>query len=175
MGRVPRRRSESGVYHVMSRGAGKQVIFEDDADRQRYMLLLFRVFPVENDVELLAWCLMDNHVHLLLLGDLGQVAERMRLVSSMYATYFNRRYERSGHLFQGRFKSEPVDGDAHFMTVVRYIHQNPLKAGVTADCRYAWSSYQALTMGEPRGSGQEFLLDVFWRAGVVRRISPNVS
>ena len=97
---------------------------------------------------LLAWCLMDNHVHLLIAQPIDQLASTMRRLNSGYALYFNLVHDRSGHLFQGRFRSEPVDSDEYLMTVLRYIHQNPWKAGITTDCHYKWSSFNLYASGK---------------------------
>ena len=75
--------------------------------------------------------------------DLGTTIFPKRRLNSGYALYFNLVHDRSGHLFQGRFRSEPVDSEEYLMTVVRYIHQNPWKAGMTADCHYEWSSFES--------------------------------
>lgn len=151
-------RSESEIYHLVCRGTGRQILFEDDQDRCLYRDLLFSSFPVEGESQLLAWCLMDNHVHLLVESALDEVSTRMHIVNSTYAHYFNSRYERVGHLFQGRFKSEPVETDEYLLTVLRYIHQNPVKAGMTSDCWYAWSSYPLYQEGLYLSEAQKRLL-----------------
>ena len=142
MARSVRKRAESEVYHVMARGVGRQIIFEDDADRRFYLSVL-RDELLARDADLIAWCLMDNHVHLLLRVRLEELSELMRALGSAYASFFNRRHDRVGHLFQDRFKSEPVDTDAYLLTAVRYIHQNPVAAGLSPTCDYRWSSYRA--------------------------------
>lgn len=143
-----RRVSEARIYHVVSRGVGRQIMFEDDDDRRRYLDLLQREAS-RHHCSILAWCIMDNHVHLLLQAELNELSESMRVINSSYAMYFNKRYERVGHLMQGRFKSEPVNTDEYLLTVVRYIHQNPEKAGIAKTSDYAWSSYREY-VGEKR-------------------------
>ncbi|VEH00516.1 Transposase and inactivated derivatives [Slackia heliotrinireducens] len=147
MVRERRRVSDSDIYHVVARGVGRCIIFEDDADRKKYLGILDTTRE-KHQLALLAWCLMDNHVHLLIKGDLTALSDGMRALDSEYAQYFNLRHGRVGHLFQGRFKSETVDTDQYFLTVLRYIHQNPVKAGMTSTCDYTWSSYQEY-IGEP--------------------------
>ena len=142
MSRAPRKPSVSETYHVMVRGVGRQILFEDDVDRRFYLEVLGRELS-GSDGELLAWCLMDNHVHLLVRMGLSDLSEMMRALGSAYAVNFNRRHDRVGHLFQDRFKSEPVESDAYLLAVVRYIHQNPVKAGITPTCDYRWSSYRS--------------------------------
>ena len=142
MTRTPRRVGESSVYHVVSRGVGHSIIFEDDADRNRFLEGLASIVADEG-AEIYAWCLMENHYHILVKLEIEKLSAGMKRLGSAYALYFNTRHERDGHLFQGRFKSEPVDSDEYFLTVLRYIHQNPVKAGLSSTCDYPWSSYRA--------------------------------
>lgn len=139
--RKPRQAAESRTYHVITRGAGRQQIFEDDKDRQRYLDDLAR-FSLQFGVRIIAWCLMDNHIHMLLEGELESISSLMQTLTSEYAQYFNERHERIGPLFQGRFKSEPVETDDYLVTVIRYVHNNPAKAGIASADAYRWSSYK---------------------------------
>lgn len=154
-----RKRAESNIYHVMSRGNGKQIIFEDNFDRERYLAIL-REMLTTCYVELLAWCLMDNHVHLLLHAPMEQISQMMQMLNSRYAIYFNKRYERVGHLLQGPFRSEAVATDAYFMTVVSYIHRNPQEAAMAPYADYRWSSYKAFICDTNLPSNA-YVLDVF--------------
>lgn len=140
MPRNRRKQSESSIYHIVARGSGRCVIFEDDRDRNRFLEELTAAFT-KNGVELHAWCLMSNHYHLLVRTSLEQLAIAMKELNSSYANYFNKRHSRVGHLFQGRFKSEPVGEDEYYLTVLRYIHHNPQKAGICPASEYRWSSY----------------------------------
>lgn len=137
--RYARKASEANMYHVIARGVGRQIIFEDDADRERFLKLMEEDLASEGNV--LAWCLMDNHFHILVELEIGSLSAAMRRMLSAYATYFNVRHGRGGHLFQDRFSSEAVETDEYLLTVLRYIHQNPVKAGVSPTCAYRWSSY----------------------------------
>lgn len=137
---MPRTQSEFNVYHVIVRGVGKQLIFEDDRDRRRFLDLL-EFATSELCVPILAWCLMGNHVHLLMQAQIESVSKCVQCLTGTYAQIFNLRHERSGHLFQGRFKSEPVDTERYLLAVVRYIHFNPEKAAVASHDSYVWSSY----------------------------------
>ncbi len=144
--RTARQTCESNCYHIMVRGVGQQLIFENVADKSRYLDLL-KSICIDEGIELLAWCLMDNHVHILVASPMENISHAMRRIGSGYALYFNLVHGRSGHLFQGRFKSEAVDSDAYLMTVIRYIHQNPMKAGLAVGCDYQWSSYNDYLAG----------------------------
>ena len=125
----------------MMRGINRQSIFSDDEDNGKFLTTLSDCKALCG-FELYGYCLMGNHVHLLLKEtdeDIGQIVKR---ISSRYVIWFNRKYMRSGHLFQERFKSETVNNDKYFVTVLRYIHQNPKLARLCESISdYKWSSY----------------------------------
>jgi REP element-mobilizing transposase RayT len=138
MARCARRPSESGIYHVMLRGIDQGQLFYDDDDRYAFLNRLEKAKDAYG-CRLYAYCLMGNHVHLLIHeGSLG-LSLAIKGIATSYARYFNARYDRSGYLFSGRFKSEPVDTDEYLLELLRYIHNNPLKAG---DTERTWSSYE---------------------------------
>ena len=141
MSRTGRIQSESDIYHVTARGVGKQVIFEDDRDRRKFGKTM-RDRLDECNVELYAWCFMQNHIHLLLHCPLSTMSSFMRLLLSDYARYYNWRYDRVGHLFEKRFDSKPVIDERQLLATIRYIHQNPHDLGVTDFSAYPWSSYR---------------------------------
>ena len=151
----------TNVFHVMCRGVGRQIIFEDDADR-RYLLDRLKSAKRERNVLIHAWCLMDNHIHLLIDAEPRVLAAFMQRVLSEYAMYFNRRHDRVGHLFQDRYGRKAIDTEAYLLEVVRYIHQNPLEYGFTNLAAYRWSSYREyLGVGEPTITDMEVVLDLF--------------
>ena len=135
-----REQSESNIYHVFAHGTGKQIIFEDEDDRHLLHALLNKNFRL-NSIDVHAWCFMDNHIHLLLRGEIESVSKSLKSVLESYAMSFNKKYGRSGHLFQEAFKSEPINNDSHYLATLRYIHQNPLKAGFSRTCSFSWSSF----------------------------------
>ena len=150
MPRQQRQTSGTGIYHVMLRGINHQDIFEDREDYWKFLRLLRQqTFPEDNQGKPLpphciiyAYCLMPNHVHLLIRELDEGISAPISSISIAYAQYFNKRYEHSGHLFQDRFKSEPVNDMTYFVTLLRYIHQNPIAAGIAPDVRhYPWSSW----------------------------------
>lgn len=145
--RVQRTISEANIYHVMGRGVGGQIIFEDDEDYGKMLELMGQTLAKEGDV--LAWCLMDNHFHILVELEMPDLSAAMRRMLSSYASFFNQRHGRNGHLFQDRFASEAVGTEEYLLTVVRYIHRNPIKAGITKTCEYRWSSYGAYVSPGP--------------------------
>ena len=142
MARQGRERSKSGIYHVMVRGINRQDIFCDDEDRQQFMKILHRV-KENSGCELYAYCLMDNHVHLLIKEKVDDISQVMKRLGVSYAQWYNQKQERCGYVFQDRYKSEAVEEDSYFLTVLRYIHQNALRAGIVATIdEYPWSSHR---------------------------------
>ena len=141
MARQKRIKSETGIYHVMLRGMNKQQVFLDDEDNRKFLNVV-AICKELSGFKLHAYCLMGNHVHLLIQeGDepLGKVFKR---IGDRYVYWYNLKYKRSGALFQGRYKSIPVNDDEYFISVLRYIHQNPVKAGIADNCGdYIFSSY----------------------------------
>lgn len=159
MPRAARKQSATSLYHVVNRGAGKQIIFEDDADRAFFMQRLDLLLE-EFHGTLYAWCLMDNHFHLLLNIGFAELSSFMHKLQTAYAGYFNRVHEGVGSLFGTRFKSEPVENEGYLLTVVRYIHMNPVKAHYPRGLGYTWSSYREY-LGKPRYIDPAFVLGVF--------------
>jgi len=129
MPRCARSLSETGVYHVMLRGNERKDIFMDDEDKARFLDVLYT--KREHDsYYLYSYCLMDNHVHLVIKEGNDSISRIMRRITTSYAGYFNRKYKRAGHLFQDRYKSENVESDSYLLTVIRYLHQDTEKAGL---------------------------------------------
>ena len=139
MGRS-RKHSTAGLYHVVSRGVGGQIIFEDDSDRRHFLALLKRA-STEHDVKIAAWCLMDNHFHLIVMANLDDLSSAMRWLKGRYAFDANKRYKREGHLFQSVYASYPINDESYLAAAVQYIHANPVRAGIVPDpLSYPWSS-----------------------------------
>ena len=140
MPRQARQLADSGIYHVMLRGVNRDAIFIEDDDLATFLLALAQAKEASGCL-VFAYCLMSNHVHLVLRsGDepIGTVGKRLGV---RYAGWFNRKYGRVGHLFQDRFKSVPVEDDAHLVTLLRYVWNYPVEAGmVDRPDAYRWSS-----------------------------------
>lgn len=150
MPRQARKESGTGIFHVMMRGINHQNIFEDDEDNWQFLNTLDRMrmrmddngLPCGTNCTYYAYCLMANHFHLLIREREEKVGETVKRIASSYVYYFNKKYGRDGHLFKERFKSEPVNDMAYFVTLLRYIHQNPVKAGIVNDIKdYDYSSW----------------------------------
>ena len=125
---------------MIVRGVGRQVLFEEDGDYFFFLIMLER-YSLETGVAICAYCLMENHVHLLVQDTNGQVPLLMKKIEVCYAAFYNRKYDHCGHVFQGRYLSEPVDSEKYLLTVFRYILNNPKKAGISSAKEYIWSSY----------------------------------
>lgn len=142
MPRAAREKSSTGIYHVILRGMNRQTIFEDEEDAAKFMLTLAK-YQKKSDFILYAYCLMSNHVHLLIKEGAEDLGITFRRIGASYVYWYNLKYDRCGHLFQDRYKSETVENEKYFLTVLRYIHQNPLKAQLVERLEdYPWSSYR---------------------------------
>lgn len=138
--RKPRQYSKSGFYHVVIRGVNKQNIFYDENDHVLFLNLL-KKYSRKFDIVVHAYCLMDNHVHLEIEDKKKNISIFMQSICSVYARLFNRKYDRIGHLFQERYASEIIEDKSYFMTVFKYIMQNPEKANICKMNAYKWSSF----------------------------------
>jgi REP-associated tyrosine transposase len=147
MARKPRMEVEPGVHHVWARGNRRQTIFLADADRHIYLGLLGRCVD-RMDWSLLAYCLMGNHVHMLVETRRPNLAAGMQRLHGHYAGDFNRRHRQSGHLFQGRYETNSIEDDEQLLSTLGYIAANPVYAGLcnTAE-EWRWSSHGALSRG----------------------------
>ena len=150
MPRQARDSSGTGIYHVMMRGINHQNIFEDQEDYYQFLITLDMMAqsyepdgtPSGRNYILYAYCLMSNHIHLLIREREDTIGMAIKRIASSYVYYYNHKYSRDGHLFRERFKSEPVNDMAYFVTLLRYIHQNPLKAGMVKEVKdYEFSSW----------------------------------
>jgi REP element-mobilizing transposase RayT len=164
MPRLARKKSKSGIDHIMVRGINRQDIFHDDEDREKFLATLKRVKEI-SQCQVYGYCLMDNHVHLLIREGKEGISQIMKRIGIAYAYWYNQKYERSGHLFQDRFKSETVEDDSYFLGVLRYIHQNPIKGlKVHSISEYTWSSYGAYAKNKKGEGGlidSQFALKLF--------------
>jgi putative transposase len=131
------------VYHVTSRGNEKKAVFRDDQDRINFLNTLQHVNKKYNWI-CHAYCLMTNHFHLLIETPDGNLARGMRQLNGVYTQLFNKRHQRNGHLFQGRYKSILIQKDSHLLEVCRYVVLNPVRARMTESPeQWKWSSYRA--------------------------------
>jgi len=143
MPRAARKKSESGVYHIVLRGVNRQTVFYDGEDREVFLNRL-KIVQKKHGFIIYAFCLMNNHVHLIIKEKESGIGKIMQKSLTSYIYWYNSKYERAGNLFQDRYKSEPISDDSYLLSAVRYVHQNPVKAKtVTTVGEYKWSSYGA--------------------------------
>lgn len=158
MPRTARTASGSDIYHITQRGAGRQLLFEDDEDR----LFLWERWRKKCDsgaISVLAWCFMDNHIHFLIRCAFPDLSSSLRSINTSYAQFYNGRHGHIGSVFQGRFASSPVEDDAYLLTAVRYIHLNPKDLIGPAPEDYKWSSYRQYLTGEEGICDTKLVLD----------------
>lgn len=175
MARKPRQYCESQIYHVILRGNNKQIIYFDDFDRL-FFLDRMQKYSKQLGIDIYAYCLMDNHVHILLGKANPHLSLFIQKLATSYAMFFNHKYERSGHLFQGRYKSECVNNEDYFKIVTRYILNNPVKAKIACFQKYRWCSYQETISSDPRKLiNRKFLITIFNGIDGFRRfvVAPN--
>ena len=142
MPRQARKKSSTGIYHIVMRGVNRQRIFEDQQDHEKFLEIL-KEYRQISGYKVFAYCLMGNHFHLLMRFDGEPIEQAIKRIGAKYVYWFNTKYGRVGHLFQDRFKSEPIEDDAYFLSCVRYIHQNPVKAKIAKIDEYLFSSYNS--------------------------------
>ena len=156
MPRQARIDAPGALHHVIARGIERGTIFQDDADREDFLSRLEKIV-LQTRSKCYAWALIPNHLHLLLKTGSVPVAGVMRRLLTGYASGYNRRHRRIGHLFQNRYKSILCQEDAYLKELVRYIHLNPLRVGVVKEVetldQYPYSGHSAI-MGEHPRSGK---------------------
>ncbi|WP_404405116.1 REP-associated tyrosine transposase [Jeotgalibacillus malaysiensis] len=140
MPRKPREVSKSGIYHITIKGINKQLIFYEDADR-RFFLNRLKKLKDESGFQVFSWCLMDNHIHLVIRTIELSISKVMQRINGTYSMYMNQKYEGSGTIYEGRFYSSPVENISYLHTVIRYTHQNPVRSSLVENpSDYQWSS-----------------------------------
>jgi len=166
---MPRQRrvlSETGIYHILLRGNERKHIFSENVEKQRF---LEDVAVKQRDIgfSLYAYCVMDNHVHILLNTNEKDLSTIMKGIAVRYASFYNAKHRRVGHVFQDRFKSEPIEDERYLLAVIRYIHNNPVKAGMVEKPEgYPWSSYPSFMKAK---SSRHDLVDTEYILGMVSK------
>jgi REP element-mobilizing transposase RayT len=165
MPRSPRVDFPGAVHHVYARGNEKRDLFLDDEDRKHFLSRLAANLA-RWGLHCIAWAVMPNHFHLLLRCPSGNLASFMRCLLTGYSMYFNKRYDRVGHLFQNRYKSQALTRDGHYRELVRYIHLNPVRAGILPNLatlsRHPWTGHRGIVSGSiPDWQDLESLQELF--------------
>jgi len=160
MSRQARQYSQTGLYHIVFRGMNRQNIFEEENDFIKIKDIIQNL-KQEMQFEIYAYCLMTNHVHILLKEhNMGDISVIMKRLLTRYAGWFNRKYTRSGALIANRYKSQPVEIDEYLLSLIRYIHQNPIRAKIETQIdKYKWSSYTEY-IHESKLADTEFILTI---------------
>jgi len=128
------------IYHVIARGNNKEMIYYDDEDKIKYLALVAK-YKEKYDFNLLAYVLMDNHVHMITQVVEQPISKIMQGIQLTYTQYFNHKYSRVGHAFQQRYKAFLCAEDAYLINLICYIHQNPVRASIKMGLDYSWSSH----------------------------------
>jgi len=163
MARKPRQESSTGYYHVILRGINRDFFFQRDSEK-RLILELVKEQQDAKLFELVAWCIMDNHIHMIVKADVADMSKAFKVISLKFAARYNKVQQRVGPVFGDRYKSECIEDDAYLLGALRYIHLNPVKAGMTdSPAVYLWSSFNEYVNGVRFLSQQQrtFILELF--------------
>jgi len=164
MARQARKISPTGYYHVLLRGNNREKIFIHKDLKSYFMELLISV-KKEFHVEIAAYCIMDNHIHIVISGKINDLSEAMKRINIKYAVKFNKEANRIGHVFQDRYKSEAISNDTYLLQVIRYVHNNPVKAKIVKSPeKYPWSSCREFFGYKPKAVNQkqiDFIMEFF--------------
>ena len=142
MPRRARRDLESNYLHVIAQGINRELIFKTERNKRKYYELLINN-KEDFDVYILAYCIMNNHVHVLIYSDkIDNISKYMKLVNTSFAQYYNKINDRVGYVFRDRFKSQAIKNERYLYNCISYIHHNPVKANIVSDLdAYKYSSY----------------------------------
>ncbi len=161
MARQKRMISEQRIYHIVMKGINANRIFVKDSDYSFFMKF-FKEACRDYDVEMLAYCLMSNHIHLMLKFNDDNMTEMFKSFGAKYVPKYNSNHDRIGPLFNGRFYSSPINDDGYLLAVIRYIHYNPVKAGISKSLdEYRWSSYKEYSGSNEGVADTEFIKNMY--------------
>ncbi len=152
MPRQPRILIDGGYYHIVTRGIDRRRLFRYKQDYEFFLGLIRKYLP-KFQLNIVHYCLMPNHIHLLThLRQREDLARFMQIVLQVYASYYRRKYHSIGFIFQNRYKSRFIDNDGYLLECGRYIERNPLRAKITENLSsYPWSSFSFYTKGKDDG------------------------
>lgn len=156
--RTPRKKSNTNVYHVIVRGINRQDIFYEKQDFRKFLKELKRTKETYK-YEIYAYVLMPNHVHFIIHDRNHNLSIVMQSLTISYSYYFNKKYKRTGHLFENRFKSKIIEDEVYLKNVLRYIHKNPENAGINES--YEWNSYYEYILNKNKIIDKEFIMKLF--------------
>jgi len=175
MPRASRVKSESGIYHIMLRGINQQVIFEQLEDYEKFTEILNK-YKAISGYKVFAYCLMSNHIHLVIKEEKESIEQIIKRIAGSYVYWYNWKYYRKGHLFQDRFRSEPIEDEKYLLTVIRYIHRNPVKAEITEKLEdYTYSSYKEYMDNESGIVDKGFVYEHISKEGFIEFNNENTE
>ena len=149
------------TYHIIIRGVNKQDLFFDDSDKEKYKKIV-KEAKEKFEIKVQLYVMMSNHVHIVIQDEKEKMSNFMHKICSTYAMYFNKKYERVGHLFQNRFKSIEVVEESHLLNLIKYIHSNPCKEKMSVGPEYKWSSYMDyIGKSKIKIADTDFILSLF--------------
>ncbi len=161
MVRKPRIYYQGALYHVICRGNNREKVFENDDDKQSYLHIVSR-YKKKFNFYLYCYCVMDNHVHLVIEVQDTPLSKIMQGIQQVYTFHFNKKYDRVGHAFQQRFKAILVDKQEYLLQLIRYVHNNPVKGNLADGLNYLWSSHRYYIKKDYQGLvDKEFPLSLF--------------
>ncbi|OGO81997.1 MAG: hypothetical protein A2Y18_01390 [Clostridiales bacterium GWD2_32_19] len=147
MARKQRIHYRAALYHVMARGNNGEYIIKDEQDKKHYIDIV-KKYKERYQFKLYAYCLMDNHIHMLIEVSEVPLAKIMQGIQQVYTQHYNKKYKRTGHVFQQRYKAVVCNKDGYMLHLVKYIHYNPVKAKIEEGLDYKWSSHREYTKGK---------------------------
>jgi REP element-mobilizing transposase RayT len=159
MARKPRIHYENAIYHVIVRGNNREAVFTSDEQKRKYLSMLAD-YKRRYDFELCAYVIMNNHAHLLIKVKSLPLAKIMQGLQQRYTQYYNHHFHRTGHVFEQRYKAFLCTNDSYLITLLCYIHQNPVRAKIKEAFDYRWSSHQAYYTGLSGFVDIDFILDI---------------
>ncbi|SKC86491.1 transposase [Maledivibacter halophilus] len=161
MARKPRIHYEGALYHVICRGNNKEYIFENEEDKEEYRKIIIK-YKKKYGFTLYAYCIMDNHVHMLIEVEKIPLSKIMKGIQQVYTQRYNKKYERTGHVFEQRYKAQLCKKNEYLLNLIRYIHKNPVKAKLNKGINYNWSSHnEYLNKANLRITDVKFPLECF--------------
>lgn len=146
MPRIPRVNLETNFFHIMTQGLNKSYIFDDPTDIKYYISIMYKLIE-EHNVKIIAYCIMNNHAHILIeTKDLKEMSKYMQRLNMKFGRYYNKKYNRVGYVFRDRYKSEGIYSEEHLNSCIRYIYNNPVKAGICNHAKeYPYSNYKSIS------------------------------
>ena len=146
MPRFPRSYVKTSYFHVITQGINKSFIFDDASDIKYYISLMYKL-KEEFQLKIISYCVMNNHTHMLLkVGEIKEMSKYMQKLNAKYAKYYNRKYNRVGYVFRDRYKAEGIYSEKHLYNCIKYIYDNPVKAGICKKAKdYPYSNYKRIS------------------------------